>query len=92
MYAVKMPDGFCRQLGLERTFLQAEPETQPLTVANAVCGKRTHLLPRESPTNSKGSLGEVERDHRSVEGDARTLRAHVIARYGVEMSHGSSHL
>ena len=54
MYAVKMLDDFSRQLGLDRVFLQAEPETQPLTVVNAVCGKRTHLLPRESPTKSEG--------------------------------------
>ena len=34
--------------------------------------------------NSKGSLGEVGRHHRSVEGDVRRLRGHVRTKYGAE--------
>ena len=38
MYAVKMLDDFCRQLGLERAFLQAEPETPPMTLSTQFVG------------------------------------------------------
>ena len=80
--AVKMLEDFCQQVWLERAFLQTDPENAAIDNVNVVCEKLTHLVPRQSSTNSKGSQGEVERHHRSIEGDALTLQAQVREKYG----------
>ena len=55
-YAVQMLEYFCRQLGLERAFLQTDPENAAIDFVNTVCGKPTHPVSRES-------IGKVELHH-----------------------------
>ena len=84
-YAVKTLRNFCRQLVWERAFLQADPEHAAMDIVNAACEKLTNLVPKESPTNQKDSQEELERHHKWLERDARSLRTYVRETCDIEV-------
>ena len=58
VYAVNVLEEFCKQLALGLPSCR-RIQRAAIDFVNAICEKLTHLVPRD-PTNSKGSLGEVE--------------------------------
>ena len=64
--------------------LQGDPELSLVALIRKVASERpARTIVRTSPKGSKGSLGGVERAHRSVKALARALKFHDELMYGV---------
>eukprot|EP00971_Amphidinium_carterae_P336757 6473294-Amphidinium_carterae.2 len=85
-FAVHSLVTFVRQLGHVRLIIQCDSEHSVKKLVDVVCKTCPHVVPRTTPVASKQSLGMGERLHQTIQGLARTLRAHVKAKYEFVLS------
>eukprot|EP00971_Amphidinium_carterae_P340411 6478743-Amphidinium_carterae.1 len=89
-YAVDFVVNFVKSLFVGRLKLRSDNEPAAAALCEAVKARLPEQVVVETtPRYSSGSLGAVERAHRAVQGQARTLRYAVLANYGISLDPGS---
>ena len=82
-YVAGALSNFLDELGHESVALMADPEASTKDLRDDVCARRRKTtIPRESPKESKGSLGAAESANGRFEGQFRTLRAALASKTG----------
>eukprot|EP00971_Amphidinium_carterae_P350068 6491364-Amphidinium_carterae.2 len=84
VHVVRNMVAFLRSLGHERAMLRVDSEPALLALARTVLKEVPHFVLENSPRASKPSLGRVERTHAVINGLARTLKASVAFRMGLQ--------
>eukprot|EP00971_Amphidinium_carterae_P097227 1924125-Amphidinium_carterae.1 len=89
-YTIEFLTGFIKSVFVGRVCLRSDNEASAVALAEAVKQRMPEQVTTETtPRYSSGSLGSVERAHREVQGQARSLRYHVLAEYGESLDPGS---
>eukprot|EP00971_Amphidinium_carterae_P299620 5953018-Amphidinium_carterae.1 len=89
-YAIDFVVNFVKSLFVGRLILRSDNEPAAVALCEAAKARLPEQIVIETtPRYSSGSLGAVERAHRAVQGQARTLRYAVLANYGISLDPGS---
>ena len=84
-YVMRQLERFLNEIGFTgQIIIQTDPENSIQDVAQALARKREERLTevRTCPVGSKGSNGSVERYHRSLQAQIRTLKSQLEDEYG----------